>query len=53
MVRWEYERILDVYGILDEKIDPRGVEVFSELARRRMKPEFAWKPKPKEKVHAT
>lgn len=48
MVRWKFERVLDVYEIGDETIDPRGMEVFSVLARRRMKPEFAWKAERKE-----
>ena len=38
MVRWAFERVLDVYEILEEAIDPRGTEVFSALAHRRMKP---------------
>jgi hypothetical protein len=51
MVRWSFERVLDGYEIADEEIDPRGVEVFSALAQRRMKPEFAWKLKRKEQVN--
>jgi hypothetical protein len=47
MARWAFERVLDVYEIWDEEIDPRGVEVFSVLAQRRMKPEHAWKTKGK------
>lgn len=50
MARWKFERVLDVYEIGDEKIDPRGIEVFSVLKRRRVKPEFAWRAKPKERV---
>jgi hypothetical protein len=50
MVRWAYERILDVYEIIDEKIDTPGTEIFSVLARRRMKPEYRWGYRPKEKV---
>jgi hypothetical protein len=52
MVRWTFERVLDVYEMGDEKIDPQGVEVFSSLAERRMKPEYAWKSKRKEQFHA-
>jgi len=52
MARWAFERVLDVYEIGDEEIDPRGVEVFSVLGRRRMKPEYAWKTRRKEQVHA-
>ena len=47
MVRWAYERILDVYEIIDEKIDTPGTEIFSVLARRRMKPEYRWSYRPK------
>ncbi len=49
MVRWTFERVLDVYEMGDEKIDPQGVEVFSSLAECRMKPEYAWKQKAKSK----
>ena len=52
MVRWAFERVLDGYEIGDEEIDPRGMEVFSVLARRRMKPEFAWKTKTQKQVDA-
>jgi Domain of unknown function (DUF4288) len=52
MARWAFERVLDVYEIGDEKIDARGVEIFSVLARRRMKPKYVWKLKRKEKVRA-
>ena len=50
MVRWAFECVLDDYEIGDEKIDPRGVEVFSVLAERRMKPKYVWQPKRKEQV---
>ncbi len=43
MARWKFERVLNAYEIYDEKIDPQGVEVFSVLAQRRLKPEFAWR----------
>jgi hypothetical protein len=52
MARWKFERVLDVYEVGDEKIDPQGVEVFSVLAQRRMKPKYAWKAKHKHQVHA-
>jgi hypothetical protein len=52
MVRWAYERVLDVYEILEERLDPQGGEVFSTLAERRMKLKYVWKPKRKEKAHA-
>jgi len=52
MARWAFERVLDVYEIGDEKIDPRGMEVFSVLAQRRMKPKYAWKIKRKDRVPA-
>ena len=52
MVRWKFERILDVYEVGDENIDPQGTEVFSALAQRRMKSEYAWKTKRKTQIHA-
>ena len=47
MVRWALERILDVYEVGDEKISPQGIEVFSALAQRRIKPQYMQKPKGK------
>jgi len=43
MVRWAFERILDVYDLYDEEFNPEGTEVASVLKKRRMKPEFEWK----------
>jgi len=43
MVRWAFERILDVYDLYDEEFNPEGTEVASVLKERRMKPEFEWK----------
>jgi hypothetical protein len=45
LVRWRLEKVVDVYEIADDKIDPRGTEVFSELKSRRMKPSYAWHPR--------
>ena len=38
MVRWAFERILDVYDLYDEEFNPEGTEVASVLKERRMKP---------------
>ena len=45
MVRWNFERVLDVYQMNDTEFDPRGAEVFSTLRERRMRPEFEWHPR--------
>ena len=50
MARWHFEKVLDVYEVGDEQIDPKGVEVFSVLNRRRMKPEYIWKPTRQDRI---
>lgn len=45
LVRWKFERVLDVYQISDDAFDPKGTEVFSVLRERRMRPEFKWHPR--------
>lgn len=42
MVRWAFEKVLDVYSTSEERIDPAGTEVFSQLRKRRMRPEHVW-----------
>jgi len=41
-VRWQLEKIVDVYDLCTDEIDPRGTEVYSRLSRRRVRPELAW-----------
>lgn len=43
MVRWAFEKVLDVYSTSEERIDPAGTEVFSQLRQRRMRPEHVWR----------
>jgi len=43
MVRWKFEKIVDVYSTGETEIDPRGTEVYSELLQRRMKREYEWR----------
>lgn len=50
LARWHFEKVLDVYEVGDEKIDPKGVEVFSVLNRRRMKPEYVWEPERQKEI---
>lgn len=38
IVRWKFERVLDVYKTDLLKIDPHGTEVFSQMKERRMRP---------------
>jgi hypothetical protein len=38
------EKILDVYDLSSDTIDPAGTEVYSEFKDRRMKPEYEWHP---------
>lgn len=42
--RWAFETILDVYQTYIDKIDPSGMEVYSEMKKRRMKPQYEWHP---------
>ena len=42
LVRWKFERVLDVYHIYDAEFDPKGTEVFSVLRERRIRPAFEW-----------
>lgn len=44
MVRWQFEKILDVFSIAEDEFDPKGAEVYSLLKVRRMKPEYEWHP---------
>ena len=44
MLRWAFDRVLDVYNTMDKELDPRGTEVFSVYTERRMKPEYVWNP---------
>jgi hypothetical protein len=42
LVRWQLERVTDVYDILEDELDPDGAEVYSKLSNRRMRAEFVW-----------
>ncbi len=44
MVRWQLEKIVNVYWTDIEELNPNGTEVFSALKDRRMKPEYEWHP---------
>lgn len=42
--RWTFEAILDIYETFIDAVDPDGMEVYSEMKTRRMKPEYEWHP---------
>ncbi len=42
--RWTFEAILDIYKTFIDEIDPNGMEVYSEMKKRRIKPEYEWHP---------
>ena len=44
IVRWQLEKIIDVYETDLEELDPRGTEVWSSLHSRRMRKEYEWRP---------
>jgi len=43
MVRWAFEKILEVYDTCEDHVDPAGTEVFSQLKWRRLRPQFVWR----------
>ena len=43
LVRWRLEAITDIYDILEDQLDPAGIEVYSRLSRRRIKAQFVWR----------
>jgi phage terminase Nu1 subunit (DNA packaging protein) len=45
MVSWSLDRVIDVYETGETEIDSAGTEVYSKLAKRRMRPEYVWRPK--------
>jgi hypothetical protein len=45
MVRLKFEEVIYIYDVLEEEIDPKGTEVYSEFKYRRMRPEYEWHPK--------
>lgn len=43
LVSWTLEKVIDVYDVVEEHLDPEGVvEVYSSLNQRRLRPEFVW-----------
>ena len=42
--RWAFEAILDIYQTGIDTFDPAGTEVYSEMKKRRMKPQYEWHP---------
>jgi len=44
MVSWSLDRVIDVYETGETQIDPAGTEVYSKLGKRRMRPEYVWRP---------
>ena len=45
MVRWQFERIVDVYDTYEEELNGPSVEVFSALKSRRMRADLVWNPR--------
>ena len=39
MVSWSLDRVVDVYDLRETDLDPSGVEVFSRLGKRRLRPD--------------
>ena len=47
MVRWQYEKITDVFELLSvykDKFEHSGTEVYAKFRMRKLKPEFEWHP---------
>jgi hypothetical protein len=45
MVRWQFEKVVNVYDMGEVQFDGSPVEVFSTLKKRRMRPDLAWQPR--------
>lgn len=45
MVSWMLDKVVDVYQTGETELDPAGAEVYSKLGKRRMRPEYIWRPK--------
>ncbi len=45
LVRWQLDKVVDVYEIYGDEIDPNGTEIYSQLISRRMKPAYQWQPR--------
>jgi hypothetical protein len=44
LVRWQLEKVVDVYATGGPELEPTGAEVYSKLLGRRMRPEHVWRP---------
>jgi hypothetical protein len=44
MASWSLDKVIDVYDTGESELDPDGVEVYSKLGKRRMRPEYVWRP---------
>jgi hypothetical protein len=42
LVSWTLEKVVDVYEVVQEHLDPDGMEVYSSLNQRRLRPEHVW-----------
>jgi len=45
LVRWQLVEVKDVFELWDDKLSPKGAEVFSRLRRMKFKPEHQWQPR--------
>lgn len=44
MVSWALDRVIDIYETGEKELDPGGTEVYSQLGKRRMRPQYVWRP---------
>ena len=44
MVSWSLDKVIDVYETGETELNPCGTEVYSKLGKRRMRPEYVWRP---------
>ncbi len=44
LVRWQFEKVLEVYSTYCTEINPKGEEVWSKLRERRLTPQYTWNP---------
>ena len=44
LVRWQFQKVVDIFDTYESEIDPSGTEVYSKLSGRRMRPQYIWNP---------
>lgn len=43
LVRWKFERVVEIREVMDSRIQPKGTEVYSCIRRRKLTSDLIWK----------